>query len=97
MQNADMFEPFKIFAKPVCLKLTLKIDCTKAKALSDTRDLLEKGNQYVAAIFIPNDPEGAWKNEKIRVISDGKKWCLLDDCLSAYGFIQSEPSDAIPA
>jgi hypothetical protein len=94
MQDADMFEHFKIIAKPVHLKLTLKPGCTKVKALNDTRDLLEKSGQRVAAIFIPNDPEGSWRDDKILSISDGTKWCTLNDCLDAYGFVQSE---AVPA
>jgi hypothetical protein len=97
MQDADMFESFKIIAKPVELALTLKPGCTKTKALSDLRNLLEQSKQRVAAVFIPNDPEGAWRNEKILSISDGTKWCMLKACLDAYGFVQAEPVDAIPA
>jgi hypothetical protein len=97
MQDADLFEPFKIVAKPFRLKLTLKPDCTKIQALGDLKDLLEKSGQRVAAVFIPNDPEGAWRDEKILSISDGSKWCTLKACLDAYEFVQSEPSDAIPA
>ena len=96
MQDADVFEPFKIIAKPTKLVLALKEGCTKTRALNDLRDLLEKSGQRVAAVFIPYDPEGAWRNEAVRVISDGTKWGMLDDCLDAYGFVQSEPVDAVP-
>ena len=95
MQDADMFERFKIIAEPVTLKLTLKTDCTKAKALSDLRELLIQSGQRVAAVFIPNDPEGAWRNDAVRVISNGTKWGMLDDCLEAFGFVQSEKQDAV--
>ena len=97
MQDADLFERFKIIAKPYHLKLILKQDCTKTQALSELRDLLEKNGQRVAAVFIPNDSEGAWRDEKILSVSDGSKWCTLGECLDAYEFVQSEPSDAIPA
>jgi hypothetical protein len=97
MQDADLFESFKIVAKPFQIKLVLKPDCTKIQALGSLRDLLEGIGQRVAAVFVPNDPEGAWRDEKILSISDGSKWCTLDACLSAYDFVQSEPLDAIPA
>jgi hypothetical protein len=90
MQDADLFEHFKIIAKPVHLKLVLKQDCTKTQALQELRDLLEKNDQRVAAVFIPNDPEGAWRDEKILSISNGSKWCTLSECLKAYGFIARE-------
>jgi hypothetical protein len=97
MQDADLFERFKIVAKPIHLKLVLQQDCTKTQALQELRDLLEKNGQRVAAVFIPNDPEGAWRDEKILSVSDGSKWCRLDDWLNAYDFVQSEPTDTIPA
>jgi hypothetical protein len=90
MQGADVFERFKIVAKPMHLKLVMKQDCTKVQALSELRDLLEKNGQCVAAVFIPNDPEGAWRDEKILSISDGSKWCTLNECLDAYEFVQLE-------
>ena len=97
MQAADVFERFKVIAKPVELALTLKKGCTKSQALGDVKDLLVKSGQRVAAVFIPHDPEGAWRDKAILSISDGTKWCTLNDCLDAYGFVQLEPSNAISA
>lgn len=90
MQDADLFEHFKIVAKPMHLKLVLKQDCTKVQALHDLRDLLEKNGQRVAAVFIPNDPEGAWRDDKVLSVSDGSKWCTLNECLEAYDFVQEQ-------
>ena len=90
MQDADLFEPFKIIAKPKQIGLTLKPGCTKIKALSDLKDILTESGQRVAAVFIPNDPEGAWSDEKILSISDGTKWCTLKSCLDAYDFVREQ-------
>ena len=87
MQDADLFESFKVVAKPYRLTLTLKPGCTNIKALSDMRNALEEVGQRVAAMFIPSNPEGAWRDEKILSISDGTKWCTLDSCLEAYDFV----------
>ena len=94
MQDADLFERFKIVAQARELVLALKPDCTKTRALTELRDVLEKNGQRVAAIFIPNESEGAWRDETVKAVSDGARWCLLDDCLASYGFVQPEPVPA---
>ena len=90
MQDADMFERFKIVAKPYQLTLSLKPGCTNIQALSDLRATLEKFDQRVAAVFIPGSQEGAWRDENVLSISNGEQWCTLKDCLEAYGFVSGE-------
>lgn len=85
MQGFDMFEPWKIVAEAVHYEATL--EGSIPRALTCIKEAIEAQGSRVAAIFIPNNKEGAWKDSSVRVISNGTHWGLLDDCLKVLGFI----------
>ena len=84
MQDADVFEKFKVIAKAEKYELTLKDECLPTTAINALKDAMEKAGHRVVAIFQPNIPEGAWRDETVKVISDGTQWGMLDDLLEAY-------------
>ncbi|MCK9459476.1 MAG: hypothetical protein M0R80_07550 [Proteobacteria bacterium] len=86
MQDADVFERFKVIAEPARITLTLKDDCTDAQAMADLKKILEAAGQRVVAVFIPNVPDGAWVDETVKSISNGTHWGLLKDALDFYDF-----------
>ena len=86
MQDADLFERFKVIAKPAKIVLTLKDGCSDAQAMADLKKILEAAGQRVVAVFIPNIPDGAWVDETVKCISNGKEWGLLKDVLEFYDF-----------
>jgi hypothetical protein len=96
MQGADVFEHFKVFANIYELGIVLKPDVSKSKALGEIRTLLERNGQRVVAIFMPNEPDGAWRDKSVKVVSDGYKWFMLEKYLEEAGFIE-EQADAIRA
>lgn len=88
MQHADVLERFKVIAFVKKIQMTLKPGVTAEQGLRDLRTVLERAGQRAVATFIPGSPIGAWRDETVRVISDGHNWQMLDDVLTAYGFEQ---------
>jgi hypothetical protein len=91
MQRADMFEPFKVLAHiyELSAETTPKSDAEGKgflDALAECRSTLEQDGIRVVACFIPNEPQGAYVDHTVKVISDGEKFLLLDDALKAYGY-----------
>jgi len=84
MQAADVFEPFKVLASATRYTLTLKAGCSDQKAVADLKRLLEADNQRVVAVFIPGSSEGAYRDESVRVVSDGRFFRTLDDILESF-------------
>ena len=89
MHLVDMFEPFKALSIPNSYDLELKEGCSDEKALSDFKMAMEKceSPQRVTAIFIPNKKEGAWKDESVKMISNGHKFGRFEDVLFAHGYV----------
>lgn len=96
MQDADVFEHFKVLANIYEIGVVLKPGVTKTDALSEIRALLEQKGQRVVAIFMPNESDGAWRDKSVKVVSDGHKWFMLEKFLETAGFIE-EQADAIRA
>ncbi len=90
MHAADLFESFKAYATINKIELTLKPDTSDQKGIEDLIRISEAGGDRVVAAFIPGRPDGAYVDKTVRVISDGKKWCLLDKVLEAYSFTHYE-------
>lgn len=87
MHRADLFEPFKAFASVEVLEVTLKPNTEHGKAVNDVVYAYNHCGRRVVAAFIPGRPDGAYLDESVRAISDGKKWCMLDLVLEAYRFV----------
>jgi histidinol-phosphate/aromatic aminotransferase/cobyric acid decarboxylase-like protein len=84
MQDADVFEKFKVIAKAQKYELDLADDYPPASAMESLKKAITEAGHRVVAIFQPNLPEGAWRDETVKVISDGTQWGMLDDLLEAY-------------
>ena len=88
MQNADVFEKFKVIAD------TMSLDADGARKTEDVIAKVRKQfdidkRQYrLIAIFRPQYTDGAWRDEDTKVISDGKKFTMFDAFLKANGFVQ---------
>ena len=76
MQHADLFERFKVILKPIVYATVVDdwgqkhIDAIKSKFGEDYKLVAAVGEKSV--IYV--DPE-------VKVVSDGQKWCLLEDYL----------------
>lgn len=93
MQHCDVFESFKIVATPTRMQLTLDGTRSLEEVLAKLRSHLESGGFRVAAIFCPNISEGAWRDPEVKLVSNGERFCSLDDMLKVYGW----PIETAPA
>ncbi len=84
MQDADVFEQFKVLAS--VRELEVHHTNALASVLEMIKEATEKAGHRVVAIFSPGTPEGAWRDPNIKVVSDGKKWYMLDNALKALGY-----------
>ena len=89
MHAFDVFEPYKAFAVVEQFELTLKPGTTADNAMEDMVRILTECNRRVVAVFIPGRPHG-YRDESVKAISDGKKWCMLDKVLDAHGYTRWE-------
>lgn len=89
MQSLDVFEPFKVLANVNVVDITRTSEPTSDN-LVDISNALKTGYEgqgyRIVAIFFPGKVEGSWVDNKVKVISDGKKWVMLRDVLKAYNF-----------
>jgi hypothetical protein len=88
MHRADLFESFKAFASVEVLEVTLKPNTKHDKAVRDVVYAYTQCGRRVVAAFIPDCPDGAYLDSSVKVISDGRKWCMLDKVLEAYRWVQ---------
>lgn len=89
MHYLDVFEPFKVVAKPCLFEITRESEPSdeNLKAIAGAlKDGLEKEGRRVVAVFFPLKKAGAWADNTVKVISDGGKWVMFRDLLSAYCF-----------
>lgn len=91
MHASGTFEPFKAYATINNFEITFAEAQVNEKVLIDNlvKGLTSQGERVVAA-FIPDNPNGAYRDESIKTISDGKQWILLDKVLEAYKFKNNE-------
>lgn len=93
MHAADLFEAFRVYGVAVTYAINA-MNPDLARLITVIKEGLEKQGQRVSAIFSPGNPEGAWIDETVKVLSDGKRWCLLKDALSANGYVSIQPATA---
>jgi hypothetical protein len=89
MHNFDLFERFKALAGVSQIEVHRTSEPTPeqlATLVKTMKDSLEKTGYRVVAVFSPGRKEGAWKDDTVKCISDGKKWGMLAPVLSAYGW-----------
>lgn len=82
----DVFESWKAFASIDAIEIDMIDDLSIADALISVRKAYVKSGLRVVALFVPNDSTGAWVDESVRAISNGRKWLMLDLVLKRYGF-----------
>lgn len=77
MQSFDVFEKSKVVLQPV-VEATVVNDfgVTHAAAIKKAS---EAGGQHLVAVY--NDSKVYYRDPGVVSISDGEKWCLLDDLL----------------
>lgn len=89
MHMMDVFEPFKALATVQKMVITRTSEPTSEQfgvLVKALRDALETTGYRVVAVFSPNRKEGAWKDDTVKCISDGEKWCMIDPVLEAYSW-----------
>ena len=87
MQDAGMFEKFKIIGYAHGLTLTLKPGQTLVSEVKRLATVLIEGGETVAAIFCPAEYDRLgciYRNADIKVVSDGSRWCTVDKMVTAY-------------
>lgn len=75
MQDADMFEKFKVVICPPAIA-TVNNNWSK-KQIEDTVNV-SKGQPYEVIAIFDND-KIYFKDESVKVVSDGKGWVTIDD------------------
>ena len=95
MQASDVFEPFKVLASVDRYVLTLKDGCSDQKAVADLKRLLEAYGHRIAAAFIPGSSEGAYRDESVRVISDGHFFRPLNEVLESYFYKEASHQESV--
>ena len=99
MHAFDVFESFKRLCWPITLELTFAREMDKTKLVPTPKEIdkanliatlkegVEKmGEEFVVAAFIPGEKEGAWVDESVKAISNGKSWAMIDKVLQSYGY-----------
>ena len=89
MHSFDVFEKFKALATPKVLEIKRESEPAdeNLEAISKAlREGLEAQGERVVAVFFPGKKAGAWVDNTVKVISDGKSWGMLRDALKAYKF-----------
>jgi len=87
MHAFGVFEPFKRLGEVHHIIGDLNDGVTQSQALENIRNAFEKDGTYrILAIFIPNDPEGAYIDSTVKAVSDGCKWTLFKKMLDAYQY-----------
>lgn len=90
MHASGTFEPFKAYATINSLEITLKDGVDEKVLIDKIVNGLQSDGERVVAAFIPDNPNGAYRDESVKTISDGKQWILLDKVLEAYKFKNNE-------
>ncbi len=85
MHDADMFESFKalIDLQPIIYDVTLEEGRTVEGVFPKFVKLIQSHKEYRAiCIFIPGTSH-IWKDETVKVVSDGKSWVMFDEYLKS--------------
>jgi hypothetical protein len=86
MQCADMFEKFKVMSnmEPVEMQLTLKPDADPTVCVGQMVTLLQTHPETPAIAVWCHELRLLWKDETVKVVSDGKQWGLFDRLLAMF-------------
>lgn len=98
MHMFDVFESFKALAQVQHFVVTRTSEPTpeqRAALLKAMKDAFEKTGYRVVAVFTPGREEGAWKDDTVKCISDGKGWGMLEPVLQACGYKGKEVKDEV--
>lgn len=87
MHAADVFEPSKRLVNVYTFKTTSE---NKNGLLLRYKDALEKTGLRVVAVFVLGDPENAWVDNTVKMISNGQTWRMLSEFLDACNFNKKE-------
>ena len=77
MQNADMFEPFKVVIEEP-LHATVVDDWGKSHIAAIKRHCKKDNYELVAAV---GDEKVYYSNPKVKVVSNGQGWMMLEEYL----------------
>lgn len=87
MQAADVFEPFKVLMAD---EIVLDVDASRdvSESISKIRKQfdIDKRRWELIAIWRPEDTDGAWRDENVKVLSTGESWMMFDEWLKVKGF-----------
>ncbi len=92
MRTFDVFEPGKAFFQIARMTLTHPDRVQRAKALELIREGYDQqpGDFKLIAIFIPQEPEGAWWDSSVKTISNGTDWTPFWPWLLKQGYAGPE-------
>ena len=86
MHHFDLFESFKVLAEVTQVTITLKPEHNLIGIIERLKLEYEQEGQRVIAIFYPNKPDGAWKDDTVKIISNGYNFVMFDKLLTILGF-----------
>lgn len=93
MQRLDVFETFKVMLGPTIEVVADLVEPhTLTEALQDLHTTYDEsqGKDFKAiAVFVPGNPEGAWRDPNIKCVSTGQKWGLMTEYLKALGYVET--------
>ena len=79
MQAADVFESFKVI---VCNPVTLDLADDRLEAAVEAAKTSSDDKYRLVAAYEPGGPVH-YADPEVKVISDGTRWCLLQDYITA--------------
>lgn len=87
MHAFDVFEPFKRLATATLFTLSLSDDADPQNIIDTFLKTAEEKRMFVAAVFFVGTEIG-FVDETVKLVTDGERFCPLDDMLKAYGFVR---------
>jgi hypothetical protein len=78
LHKFDLFEGFKKLVTMETVEVEIKDKANVNDLLLNIRDKINSlGSYNVVALFLPDIKGAGWYDERVKVISTGKKWTLL--------------------
>jgi peptidase E len=87
MHAADMFESFKRYGEKFCIEYEKgNLD---QEFIVKLKDLFEKNGYVVTALWLAEDPKVHYVDWNVKLVSNGKTFFVLEECLNQFGVYQS--------
>ena len=87
MQRADVFEKFKVLYEAITVDVEgSRPTATAIKKIRQQFDIDTRQWELIA-IFRPDDTDGAWRNDEVKVVSNGTSFVMFDEWLKSHGFL----------